>query len=1151
MKFKKLIINNINSIEHAVIDFDDGVLRDESLFLITGETGAGKTTILDAICLALYNKTPRIESAPSNREKYQYGKDEMQIRDVKQLMRRGTGVASVELVFVDNDDKEYAAKWSLKRARNKTDGKLQNVERSLCLPDGVMKEGREVDEEVKRLFNLTFPQFCRTTMLAQGDFTRFLKSKDDDKSEILEQLTGLNIYSKISRKINIITRDKKAIYDGEKKKLEGVHLLSEEERTQLTEQKKEIEDDKEKLQAQEKVIKARADWFAEEEDITKAEGDARKLQQQAQDKMESKEFSEERDTIQRWDRANNALRAMKSLNDESDVLIEKRMGFADIMRQGNELYPSLKKLHSQIETDKHKFEERKNYIKENEKHAVMLNDHGVVCQQLETARKHRNDVADNNRKKKTAEEKFPGLQDAVREKEDKCKKLEDTLEGYGKKKEELETQLVGLQPDDILGKTNKNNRLKSALELLRNENRDLFELEKTCDGKAKELKDLEGLKAKLTAAAEEAKEAAVKADIAYKTAEESHNIALQAAGKSAKALRQGLKKGDKCPVCGATVGDIHEKMFQETYEMLKEQRDMKLKDRDAAQKLAQETGSKVDQNKEAITRVKGELAETLQKCREQYEEVAKLCNEVGINIKELKDDPSHYPIAALNNAISGKMKIVEEIEKELKEKNKKITALRGEIKKVSDEQEKTRKLLDGSNRELQKAKDEKTKVENEIKSLQEKINDRNKELDKTLGQLDDKISYEGWRERFQLDAQELISSLRQQGRDYAEAKEDVQTLSGILEKEETSERNGNRIVVLLNKSAREVADPSENVTFIDENVAEAKDITPYLNEKWDDLRSKCELIVSVISGSRKRIAVLRRELDEFYEAHPDITEEMVKTLLPLTDESIKKMRENQESVNKEVAQAKGQMDAVVERRRKHDAAKPTIEETDTKESLLAAAEKIKTKVGELNKELGRIAEKLSADDSKRQEYADMQISLKNKEDDYSKWEAFNKDFGSEDGKKFRNIAQSFILSEMLGIANGYLKMFTRGRFALTCQPGSLSILVEDSFSGGRPLSAYTLSGGESFMVSLSLALALAAMNDNRSGINTLFIDEGFGTLDVECLDTVLNCLDAIHQSGGKKVGIISHVEELKTRIPAKILVERVDKTKSRVVVKME
>ena len=138
MKLQKLTINNIASIEHAVIDFGSSPLADERLFLITGETGSGKSTIIDCLCLALYGGTPRLKGANArSNTSYDSARDEgISIIDPRQLMRRGSVKADVELTF-ENDGIPYIATWEVHRAHNKIDGKMSNATRTLRTAEGV------------------------------------------------------------------------------------------------------------------------------------------------------------------------------------------------------------------------------------------------------------------------------------------------------------------------------------------------------------------------------------------------------------------------------------------------------------------------------------------------------------------------------------------------------------------------------------------------------------------------------------------------------------------------------------------------------------------------------------------------------------------------------------------------------------------------------------------------------------------------------------------------------------------------------------------------------------------------------------------------------------------------------------------------------
>ena len=161
------------------------------------------------------------------------------------------------------------------------------------------------------------------------------------------------------------------------------------------------------------------------------------------------------------------------------------------------------------------------------------------------------------------------------------------------------------------------------------------------------------------------------------------------------------------------------------------------------------------------------------------------------------------------------------------------------------------------------------------------------------------------------------------------------------------------------------------------------------------------------------------------------------------------------------------------------------------------------------------------------------------------WKRLSEMFGKNDGGAFRNVAQSFLLQNLVRNANEYLKELTQ-RYRLDCIPGTLTLSLRDLYQGETESPVDTLSGGESFLVSLSLALALSAINRKGFSIDTLFIDEGFGNLSSNELETVLNMLARLQKMNGKRVGIISHVEAVKEHIPVHVEVTRIDPTRSKI-----
>ena len=197
MRIEKVIIENINSIEKTEISFSEGVLAGEPLFLITGETGSGKSTILDAITLALYDKSPRYENT-DNKEKTENGVTTM--KSTTNALRKGTNDGKAEVWFAVGDG-HYIATWQMHKTRN---GKYDTTNRrKLEVVKGNERIVLEtkidvVNQEVVKLVGLTYDQFVRSVMLAQGQFNTFLTSEKAKQTEILEMLTGTEVYSKIA-----------------------------------------------------------------------------------------------------------------------------------------------------------------------------------------------------------------------------------------------------------------------------------------------------------------------------------------------------------------------------------------------------------------------------------------------------------------------------------------------------------------------------------------------------------------------------------------------------------------------------------------------------------------------------------------------------------------------------------------------------------------------------------------------------------------------------------------------------------------------------------------------------------------------------------------------------------------------------------------
>ncbi|HEY0298680.1 MAG TPA: AAA family ATPase, partial [Arachidicoccus sp.] len=245
MKILGIRIKNLASLEGVTkIDFTQEPLSSAGIFAITGPTGAGKSTLLDALCLALYAKTPRYRLAENGIDITDVKGSTIKQDDVRGILRDGTSDGFAEVDFVGIDGQDYRANWSVRRARNKADGNIQAYEmtlKNISTNQDIPGKKTELLEEIERLVGLNFEQFTRSVLLAQGDFTAFLKAAKDEKSALLEKLTGTRIYSEISKQIFVnYSKEKRELEDLNLQR-EGIPTLTSEEVENLKQQKETLE----------------------------------------------------------------------------------------------------------------------------------------------------------------------------------------------------------------------------------------------------------------------------------------------------------------------------------------------------------------------------------------------------------------------------------------------------------------------------------------------------------------------------------------------------------------------------------------------------------------------------------------------------------------------------------------------------------------------------------------------------------------------------------------------------------------------------------------------------------------------------------------------------------------------------------------------
>lgn len=261
---------NLASLEGEFeVDFEKEPLKSAGIFAITGKTGAGKSTILDAISLALYAEVPRLMDASSKKE----GEEELTPRDARRILRRGKGECYAEVDFEAKDGQRYRSRWEVRRAGKKPDGKIQGeVITVIGLNEGTQLQGsnRELKEQLERLIGLSFDQFRRTILLAQGDFAAFLKAEEKEKTLLLEKMTGTDIFRRISMRIYERDKEEQAQIKEIESLMSQIVLLPDDTLSKKQERLRDIALQVNQLKKRQEQLKSQSDWFKERTNREKA-----------------------------------------------------------------------------------------------------------------------------------------------------------------------------------------------------------------------------------------------------------------------------------------------------------------------------------------------------------------------------------------------------------------------------------------------------------------------------------------------------------------------------------------------------------------------------------------------------------------------------------------------------------------------------------------------------------------------------------------------------------------------------------------------------------------------------------------------------------------------------------------------------------------
>lgn len=1013
MKILAIRGKNLASLEGEFdIDFTEEPLSSSGIFAITGQTGAGKSTILDALCLALFDNAPRLNKAEASVNVYDVDDKTITQKDSRNILRRGAAEGYAEVDFIALNGDKYRSRWSVRRARGKADGALQATSIKLDnLTTNSEGQGTKSNllTQIVEAIGLTFDQFTRAVLLAQGDFANFLKAKSSEKAELLEKLTGTEIYSKISVSIYQNTVEAKQSLDLIQQRMKDVKLLSEEEHSSLTQEKQLQSNELIPLKSITNVIGKKLDWIQQkgqfEKDILQAQTELAQIQ----------------DVIK-----------ISSYRYEYMNMVEKSLEIRDCYLD---------------------FENRKS------RQTVLLTDVSVGDEQLKVFGQHMKAADDvlfiavNNLKKnendynclKSDFSKAKDLDSKIKFSADKAIEIKNDLDVLRSKSNDYECVISELRKLNTAARQNKIDLVKwfldhdnysiiiSKIDLITN----LIDSANT-DHKLKKDSEisLSNSRALLVTHCEQLANLEVE--------NERLNMLLPSEIMN---LRQRLVEGEACVVCGSKYHPFRENIEQQQKIKEDELEASKTKVLSAITKLKEQ----IDQSNKAIT---------------EYETYTKnfdlQFNNSYAALKELLAPISDWESKFKTNSLVKELLEVSTLWNENKKKQEANTLTLENSSVKIEAEEKTRSVI------LEPI-EQKEKVYRATIELHDQEKEQRKQI--LGGKSVEEV------ENYYLKQIELQSKKVEE---HKLAKDKIAVASSALQGK-------------LEQQRKEIKANEEELIRLEAKIKE------WLDDKTHQISA--ELLKELIARPREWINQEKEYLS-------DLKNKELSIRAILTERQTRSLK-HLESDNK-------------------------LESEETKENLESRQLLVSEQIELISKRLSEVDLLLLAHDQACEQIKLFEKELKNKTELHENWSKLNDLLGSANGNKFKTIAQGYTLDVLLSYANKHLEELTQ-RYSLQKISDTLALQVVDNDMLGEVRSVHSLSGGESFLISLALALGLSSLSSNRMKIESLFIDEGFGALDIDTLSIAMDALDNL-QTQGRKIGVISHVEEMKERITTQIQV---------------
>ncbi len=1065
MILKKLTITNIASITSATIDFTSEPLSSAPVYLITGNTGAGKTTILDSICLALYATTPRLQRLAESGHKSIELADGSKFTDSRAMARRDSVEAWAILEFIGNDGITYTATWTTTRPYRKIDRPFRAPSHFLQFTENgqefIIDKVSPLRERIEQAIGLDFKKFCRTTMLAQGDFTRFLQAPNDEKSEILEKITGTDIYRRISIKIRENYKARKDAANELEYQLSDTILLSEEELASAKEDMLALERSNVELKSLSEGLMSGIMWLENDSVMTQQLAELKQALADAETMIKSDRMSRQKELIAQYDLIEKPRLWSGEIARAQQEIEKSTHDIDELSAHALDLRGGLEYLRKNISENKAKSAELKALIDAEMPNSSIYASEQLITSKLQSLAAERTSLSRLSTELNALEKNIDSnLRKAVDKATLEAEVAKADQEKIGQSIEDFDAILEAKHPD----------RIRQVLDSLKDEKQKV-ERRQRIEQLQKEVSEgqqkLDVMIENLT----ELRLARDKAKGIYDRERESVDALI-------RKLRRELTQGCCCPLCRQTVVKLP---VESDIELLIV----------GYEKSYIETDEKVKVSETAVNRLMATI-EVTQKSIDS--------ENTGLN----------EPLRSLE-AIDSEIQSVEKLLEEINNLTVQIKNARQQLKTATERTDKcNRELTAASNRlndannALATMRGRTSAMNNAIEQLEKELTDLTESYKCSISPIDKPLEY----------AQALTKAAQSYNRA-------VDTLTELNRHIESNQELFSRNMVIIDSLGFQFDSPIIPIKLNN------------IDSEVSALSAKVAATRQTLTDAKAKIVRLKAQIESFLEENK-LSEFILNNLLQIAPEEIDGARRDIAAAAENLVKAETALTEAEKRYAVHRQNKPEkyvdVPVDTLKEQKLKADEEIV----ETNRRIGVLTEKLNADAAARKIHSERLSLLAEKRNEEQRWKQLDELFGDTNGKKFVTIAQTYVLMDLIDSANKYMATLT-DRYRLRVQPNSFIIYVDDAYDGGTSRPANTISGGESFLVSLALALALSDIAEGLQ-VDTLFIDEGFGTLSGQALKDAVATLMQLHSQTGRHVGIISHVDELREELPVQIQV---------------